>query len=158
MDNGYDVGNHTNTHVNFSKVDGNRSMEEVGKVYEILDKIIPGKYVNIVALPFGSPYNLEHDNMKYIFNASYNGKEYITKSALRVGWKAESSPFANDFNPKFLKRIRAYDNNGVEFDIEMNFKLLEKTRYISDGDADTVVIHSGEENLLNDTKKQIKTY
>ena len=40
----------------------------------------------------------------------------------------------------------------------MNFKLLEKTRYISDGDADTVVIHSGEENLLNDTKKQIKTY
>ena len=122
--NGYDIGNHTYSHVNFSKVDGTKSMEEVGKIYEILEGIIPNKYVNIVALPFGSPYNLEHDNMNYIFNSNYNGKDYVTKSALRVGWKAESSPFSKEFNPKFLKRIRAYDNDGKEFDIQMNFFFL----------------------------------
>ena len=158
VDHGYDVGNHTYTHVNFSKVDSKRSEEEVGKVYEILDKIIPHKYVNIIALPFGSPYSLEHDNMQYIFNTNYNGKNYVTKSTLRVGWKAESSPFSNDFNPKFLKRIRAYDNNGKEFDIEMNFKLLEDTRYISDGDVDTVVTKENKINLLNSTNKTVKTY
>ena len=97
--------------------------------------------------------------MKYIFNTNYNNKEYITKSALRVGWKAESSPFYRDFNPKFLKRIRAYDNNGVDFDIEMNFNLLEKTRYISDGDKDTIVVPSSEEDYIENTyDKKVITY
>ena len=86
--------------------------------------------------------------MEYIFNANYNNKEYITKAALRVGWKAEESPFSINFNSKFLKRIRAYDNNGVEFDIEMNFKLLEDTKYISDGNKDKVVIQSEKEQLI----------
>lgn len=159
IDNGYDIGNHTYTHVNFSQVDSNKSIEEVGKLYELLDKIIPGKYVNIVALPFGSPYKLDHENMQYIFNTNYNGKEYITKSTLRVGWKSESSPFSQDFNPKFLKRIRAYDNDGKEFDIEMNFKLLENNRYISDGNKDTIVVPNAEEHLINQTyEKKIITY
>lgn len=159
VNNGYDIGNHTYTHVNFSKVDGNRSQEEVGRVYEILDSIIPNKYVNIVALPFGSPYKLEHDNMKYIFNTNYNNKTYETKSALRVGWKAESSPFDKDFNPKFLKRIRAYDNEGKEFDISMNFKLLESNRYISDGNIDTIVIPNDYNEFLgNNYDKQVITY
>lgn len=159
VENGYDIGNHTYSHVDFTDVDVNKSMEQVGRIYELLDRIIPGKYVNIVALPFGSPYNLEHENMQYIFDSIYNEKNYKTKSALRVGWKAESSPYSIDFNPKFLKRIRAYDNNGEEFDIEMNFKLLENTRYISDGNKDTVVIPSVKSQLLNkNIEKQIKIY
>ena len=140
VENGYDIGNHTFSHVNFTEVNSNISQQEVGSMYEILEGIIPNKYVNIVALPFGSPYSLEHENMNYIFNSKYNGKEYITKAALRVGWKSESSPFSIDFNSKFLKRIRAYDNEGKEFDIKMNFELLEKNRYISDGNKDKIVI------------------
>ena len=147
---GYDVGNHTYSHVDFTKVDGEKSKEEVGSVYEILDKTIPGKYVNIVALPFGSPYKYNHDNMQYILNCDYNGKNYKTKSALRVGWKAESSPFDIDFEPTFLKRIRAYDNEGVEFDIEMNFKLLENSRYISDGDINTIVIPENKKEKMSE--------
>lgn len=150
IENGYDIGNHTYSHVDFTKVDSNKTQQEVGSMYEILDNIIPDKYVNIIALPFGSPYSLNHDNMKYIFNSSYNGKEYETKAALRVGWKTESSPFNIDFNPKFLKRIRAYDNNGIDFDIKMNFELLEKNRYISDGNIDTIVTLKEKESLIND--------
>ena len=159
VNNGYDIGNHTYSHVNFSNVNNLKTQEEVGKIYEILDKIIPDKYVNIIALPFGSPYNLQHKNMPYIFNSNYNNKTYETKSTLRVGWKAESSPFSNEFNPKFLKRIRAYDNNGEEFDIQMNFDLLKKSRYISDGNVDNIVIPSSKSNLLNSNlQKEIKLY
>jgi len=104
IENGYDIGNHTYSHVNFSNVDTKKSQEEVGKIYEIFDNIIPEKYVNIVALPFGSPYSLDHVNMEYIFNSNYNGKTYETKAALRVGWEAECSPFSDEFNPKFLKK------------------------------------------------------
>ena len=86
--------------------------------------------------------------MNYIFKANYNSKEYITKGALRVGWKAESSPYNIDFNPKFIKRIRAYDNNGEEFDIKMNFKLLEETRYISDGNSKNIVVPQNKIELI----------
>ena len=153
--NGYDIGNHSYSHVDFTKIDINETMEEIGSVYELLEKVIPGKYVDIVALPFGSPYKYEHENMKYILEGNYNGKEYKTKATLRVGWKAETSPFDKEFTPNFLKRIRAYDNNGKEFDIEMNFKLLENTRYISDGDVDNIVIPI--DNMEKIGKKYKKT-
>jgi len=159
VENGYDIGNHTYSHVDFTDVDANKSMEQVGRIYEMLDSIIPEKYVNIVALPFGSPYSLEHENMQYIFNSNYNNHNYQTKSTLRVGWKSESSPYHINFNPKFLKRIRAYDNNGEEFDIKMNFKLLESTRYISDGDKNIIAIPSSKLELLNNNiQKEVKTY
>lgn len=149
IENGYDIGNHTYSHVNFSNVDYNKTQEEVGSMYNILENIIPNKYVNIVALPFGSPYSLEHENMNYIFDSNYNGKNYKTKATLRVGWKSESSPFSIDFNPKFLKRIRAYDNEGKDFDIDMNFKLLNENRYVSDGNIDTVVVPLEQKQLFN---------
>ena len=152
---GYDIGNHTYSHVDFTKVDSEKSKKEVGSVYELLNKIIPGKFVNIVALPFGSPYKYNHDNMKYILNTDYNGKTYKTKAALRVGWKAECSPFDKDFESTFLKRIRAYDNEGVEFDIEMNFKLLEKSKFISDGDKKTVVVPKEKEQFLSENSKKM---
>ena len=159
IEHGYDVGNHTYSHVDFTKVDSVNTQNEVGKLYQILDNIIPNKYVNIIALPFGSPYSIEHENMEYIFNSIYNGKNYETKATLRVGWKSENSPFHIDFNPKFLKRIRAYDNNGIEFDIEMNFKLLEKTRYISDGDMQKIVIPEEKVNLIKELySKELISY
>lgn len=159
VDNGYDIGNHTWNHVDFTKIDTNKTQEEVGKIYEILDSLIPNKYINVIALPFGSPYTLGHENMNYIFNSYYNGKDYVTKAALRVGWKAESSPFNVGFNSKFLKRIRAYDNNNKEFDIEMNFKLLNSTRYISDGNIENIVVPKEKVNFIGNVyTKELITY
>lgn len=156
--NGYDVGNHTLNHSDFTKISEEKSHEEVGGLYQILDNIIPNDYVNIVALPFGSPYKTTHKNYQAILNSNYNSKNYKTKAALRVGWEAELSPFNIKFNSTFLKRIRAYDNNGEDFDIEMNFKLLEKKRYISDGDKSTIVIPKDKEQELIKTDKKIITY
>ena len=159
VENGYDIGNHTYSHVDFTKVNSLETQKEVGKLYEILDNIIPNKYVNIIALPFGSPYSIEHENMKYIFDTVYGENTYKTKATLRVGWKSENSPYHIDFNPKFLKRIRAYDNNGVEFDIEMNFKLLENTKYISDGAIEKIVIPENKTNLVKELySKELISY
>lgn len=125
----------------------------------ILWKVLyPGKYVNIVALPFGSPYKKTHANYPYILNGEYDGKPYETKAALRVGWESELSPFDSSFDPTFLKRCRAYDNNGKDFDIEMNFKLLDKDRYISDGDIDAIVVPRNLESKLKETDLNVITY
>ena len=68
------------------------------------------------------------------------------------------SPFNKNFDKTFLKRIRAYDNKGVDFDIEMNFKLLEKNRFISDGNSDIITIPSASESNLIETDKKVVKY
>jgi len=158
VDNGYDIGNHTKNHVNFSTASATTSQEEVGYMYEKLEQIIPGKYVNIIALPYGSPGVKSHNNFKYVLNGSYNGKEYKTISALRVGWMSEVSPFSKNFDKTFLKRIRAYDNNGKEFDIKASFEALKSSKYISDGDKDTIVIPNEKKDNLMETEKKVVTY
>ena len=159
IDNGYDIGNHTYSHVDFTTVSKDKSVQEVGSMYNLLDKYIPGKYVNIVALPFGSPYDKDHDNFNSILNGFYNDKEYNTIATLRVGWEADYSPFNKNFDKTFLKRIRAYDNNGKEFDIEMNFDILENNRYISDGDKNTITIPKAKEDKINNLYNlNVKTY
>ncbi|MDD2180865.1 MAG: polysaccharide deacetylase family protein [Bacilli bacterium] len=150
INNGYDVGNHSYGHSDFTKIDETKAKQEIGRLYNLLDEIIKDKYVNIVALPFGSPYDMEHKNFKYILKGKYENHEYETKSTLRVGWESELSPFNKNFNPLFLKRIRAYDNLGNDFDIEHNFKILEKNRYISDGDKTTVVIPEEKAEKIKD--------
>ena len=151
IENGYEVGNHTKGHNNFSNIDSNKTQEVVGYMYDKLEGILGDKYSKIVALPFGSPYNREHSNYKYIINGEYNGKSYETVAALRVGWEPEVSPFNVNFDKTFLKRCRAYDNNGVDFDIEMVFRMLDKSRYISDGNVDTIVTSSDNLNLINNS-------
>ena len=158
VDNGYDIGNHTQTHLDIKKSSSDRVQKEIAYVYDKLEEMIPGKYVKIIALPFGSPYVKTHDNFKYVLSTTYNDKTYDTEAALRVGWEPEVSCFDKDFDKTFLKRCRAYDNNGKEFDIEMVFKNLEKNRYISDGDPNTITIKESNKDKLVETNMKITTY
>lgn len=155
---GYDVGNHTMNHSDFTKIDVEQANQEVGGLYHLLDTVLLERYVSIVALPFGSPYKETHQNFSIIMDSNYQGKNYHTKAALRVGWEAEYSCFDKEFNPKFLKRIRAYDNDGEDFDIQMNFKLLENNRYISDGDPNTIVILEKDKEKIENTNLRIRSY
>ena len=157
VDNGYDVGNHTQTHLDIKKSSGDRVQKEIAYVYDELEKIIPGKYVKIIALPFGSPYVKTNENFKYVLSTNYDGKTYDTEAALRVGWEPEVSPYDKDFD--FLKRCRAYDNNGKEFDINMVFTNLENNRYVSDGNSDTIIAKSDKESSINNNyDKKVITY
>lgn len=158
IENGYDIGNHTTTHPDFTTISKEKTQEVVGKMYQKLDEVLPDKYVHIIAMPFGSPYNKNHENFKLMLKGTYNGYNYETESMLRVGWESEVSPFNKNFDKTFLKRCRAYDNNGKEFDIEMVFKSLEKNKYISDGDKDLIVIPKKEESNLNSNYTNIVVY
>ena len=158
VENGYDVGNHTQYHLDIKKSSSEQVQKEIAYVYNELEKIIPNKYAKIIALPFGSPYSKDNENYKYVLSGSYDGVSYETVAALRVGWEPEVSCFDKDFDMTFLKRCRAYDNNGKEFDIEMVFKNLEKKRYVSDGNVDTIVIKESDEAKLSDTNLKVITY
>ncbi len=159
IENGYDIGNHTQNHLDIKKATGDQVQKEIVYVYNELEKLIPGKYVKIIALPFGSPYSRDNENYKYVLSSSYDGKSYETEAALRVGWEPEVSCYDKDFDKTFLKRCRAYDNNGEEFDIEMVFNNLKTTRYVSDGNSDTIVIRESDlKNLNSSSDKKVITY
>ena len=158
VDNGYDVGSHTTNHANFTEIGINKTQEVVGKMYKKLDSVLGERYVKIIALPYGSPYKKDHVNYPYIIKGKYEDYSYETESLLRVGWESEVSPFNKTFDKYFLKRCRAYDNNGKEFDIEMVFKNLEKNRYISDGDINRVVIKESMKENLNNNIKNVISY
>ena len=146
-------------HTDFTKVDTSKTQLEIGNLYKLLYSKVSNKYVNIVALPFGSPYKKSHNNFNYIIKGNVDGYSYETKATLRVGWEADYSPFDINFDPLLIKRIRAYDNNGKEFDIKMNFKLLESKKYVSDGDVNTIVIPDKVKNNLNNSKNlEVITY
>lgn len=160
VDNGYDIGNHTESHNDLANTTKEKTQSVIASVYQKLDNIIPGKYVNIIALPFGKPTSRTHSNYEYILNGESNGYSYKTHAALRVGWEPEVSPYNKSFNITYIKRCRAYDNNGREFDIESVFKNLEKNRYISDGMKDVITIKEQDKSSLNENiqNKKIVTY
>ncbi len=148
INNGYDIGNHTKGHVNFSDASISKVQSSIAYMYQKLDEIIPGKYLNVIALPYGSPFTKKHEIFPYILEGEHNGYKYKTDSTLRVGWDSEYSPFHQNFDKTFLTRIRAWDNNGEDFDIEMGFNLLKETRYISDGNKETIVIPKSKKKYL----------
>lgn len=140
VDNGYDIGNHTYDHVQLGGLSPAELEKQVGQMYKVLDEIIPGRYVNIIALPFGSPEAADKPQYEKIFAGTYEGFSYTTKATLLCAWTRSYSPFVRDYNKTQIRRIRAYDNGGVYWDIEDNFKQLNNgKRYISDGDPDTIV-------------------
>ena len=157
VDNGYDIGNHTSNHLHLDRISENKVQEEIATLYDKLDEIIPNKYVKIIALPFGKPSGKNHKNFKYAIKSEYNNKEYKSEGVLRVGWDSNESPYSKNFDPHFIKRARAYDNNGRDFDIKMVFNLLEKTRYISDGNSSTIVINN-KHNLRENLNKKVILY
>ena len=154
VENGYDIGNHTWNHAHLNECTAEEIEYQVGSIYKLLDSIIPGKYVNIVALPFGSPEHISEDTPQYkkIFEGTYDGFSYSSKASLLCAWTRSFSPFNKQFDITAIRRIRGYDNNGVFFDIQDNFEALNAgTRYISDGDPDTIVIHKEDEKWLGKT-------
>jgi hypothetical protein len=158
VDNGYDIGNHTKNHVDFKNSNINKTQEEVAYMYKLFDDKIPNKYLHVVALPYGSPGKKSHPNFPYILSGTYENYNYQTEGTLQVGWDAEYSPFHASFDKTFMKRVRAWDNNGSDFDIEMVFKNLDKNRYISDGNQKTIVITNDKYLNINIKDKKIIKY
>ena len=151
INNGYDIGNHTYDHVSLAGKDIEFAKYQVAMQYENLKSVIGDKYVDIVALPLGQPNNYGDPVCQAIYDISIGDNNHKTSSLLKVGWEPEYSPFDKRVNIRYLKRVRAYDNNGEEYDLKSTFELLEKERYVSDGDIDTITIDAKDENKLGNT-------
>lgn len=119
---GFEIGNHTNTHVYLNKVTPEEIQQEIGKVSNEVEDLT-GYKIRALALPFGIT---SKEYAEYIHTGEYDGKTYENKAILLVG----ASPTYGSNNEKTnmlrLPRVRARGGNKeVECDLYWWLEKLE---------------------------------
>lgn len=158
VEKGFDIGNHTIGHENFTNLGPEEIQKAVGENAIFLESIIKDYTINTLALPFGSrPKNKEYE--KYLQRGKYEEKIYDNIAILNVGWKPSVSPIDKKFNPYSIQRVRASETNvdGVGmYDWLDYFDKHPEKRYISDGNPKVVTVPKKFEEKVDKDKVKDK--
>lgn len=120
---GFEIGNHTNTHVYLNKASSETIQKEIGTVSNLVEDLV-GYRINSLALPFGIS---SKEYKEYIAKGSYDGREYENKIILLVGANPAPSPNSEKLNLLSLPRVRATGGNKlVECDLYYWLDVMEK--------------------------------
>jgi peptidoglycan/xylan/chitin deacetylase (PgdA/CDA1 family) len=159
VENGYDVGNHTMSHVDFksSKYQNAEAIQKAlaVQVQRLENEIKDESYrVNTLALPYG--HRPKTDALqKFLAKGSYDGTEYENVAVLNVGWDPYYSPVDKRFDQTTIHRIRAgvieVDNVGI-LDWLESFEKHPTRKYISDGEKDIITIPARLKEQLDESK------
>ncbi len=163
LENGMDIGNHSRTHANFTKISGEDLQKEIGAQAQYLEGFIKeeGYVVNTIALPFGS--RPKDDSLTgFLKEGTYEGISYENIAILNVGWLPAHSPYDTRFNFESIPRIRAsemkVDNVGMYNYIEY-FDKYPSERFISDGFPEIITIPDDKVELITtNSDKEIYVY
>lgn len=124
IDKGFEIGNHTSTHVNFSKASIETIQKEVGTVANLVSKLTNGYNVSALALPYGIS---SKEYKSYIAEGEYDGKPYKNEIILLVGSTPVYSASNEKTNLLALPRVRARGGNkAVNQDLYYWLEIMEK--------------------------------
>lgn len=137
---GMEIGNHTLNHKNLKRDIKSLSqlVEQLGKPQYLLESLVPGAKINSLALPFGIWPAQEW--REYLYHGQYEGVPYSHDAVLLVG-SNPAKPFNHTgYSPQAMPRIRAsnFPDGNLKNFLDNALTRLDKTRYISDGDPDTI--------------------
>ncbi len=160
IDLGFDIGNHTYSHPQLSKLTKEQIEKEMAKVVKIVKEARPDYVVNSLARPFG----ISSKNFKEaMYKGSFEGTNYENKATFAVGSNPSTGIYNTDFNLLNVARVRAGKGN-QELDSDFWFAFFEKhpeQRFISDGNPNLVVVPAKDEHKLDKNKvgtREIITY
>lgn len=120
---GFEIGNHTNTHVYLNKASAETIQKEIGTVSNKVNELI-GYKINSLALPYGIS---SKDYKEYIAKGTYDEQEYENKIILLVGSNPAPSPTSEKLNLLSLPRVRATGGNKrVDCDLYYWLDVMEK--------------------------------
>lgn len=137
IDNGYEIGNHSYDHDKLNSLGAIGIQKSLGKEQEFLSTLVDYE-MHHVSIPYG--LRPSDALIQYVFDGTYQDLTYHNDSAVNVGWNPIHSPAHLKFNAHSINRITCGED-----DFELNYWLdyfLEhpEKRYISDGDASTLVL------------------
>ncbi|MVU81395.1 polysaccharide deacetylase family protein [Nocardia sp. ET3-3] len=129
---GYDIGAHTATHPNLSRLDATDVQRELVQNVRAITTAVPGTAIRSMALPLGV-YPVDH---ALATSGTWDGTSYTFGAVLLVGANPAPSPFATTMDPTALPRIRS-GRSPIPFDSTYWLDRLNAdptSRYTSDGD------------------------
>jgi peptidoglycan/xylan/chitin deacetylase (PgdA/CDA1 family) len=147
LENGYEFGNHTVGHVNLRETPDEEIKSELARAEDLIIELAPGAEVSVLAVPFGM--YPEGGDTRIFEGWEYEGRQYELEAALMVGAEPAPSPVHADFEPMWIPRINADDEQlGRWFSfVEENPGIM----YVSDGNPDTITIPEDVHSWLVDT-------
>lgn len=155
LDNGYEIGNHTQNHANLKKVTKDKLLYQICEVEKNVREVLGKNVMFSFSYPFGQrPINKELD--KYVLEGKCNDIEYNYDIAFKEGPSMQLVPAAHkDFNPINAPRLRG--NKGEKNNQDMwgylkRYERYPQRKYISDGDSDTIVVPKDKEKYINKEK------
>lgn len=134
---GMEVGNHTATHVNL----GEATSDEVRR--EILTQDQEIRRTGLSPATLAYPFGATPDEPGLALRGTVGAAEYRYRGAFLVGANPAPSPYAADFAPAAIPRIRSQDATGADAAF-CSTVWLDKlaaapaTRYTSDGDPNHI--------------------
>ncbi len=161
IEKGFEIGNHTKTHVSLPQVKTVQKMlEEVGGNQVLMNEIVPGYAFNSFSLPFG---NASKDLKEYVIKGNYQGVDYKHSAVVLVGANPAPSPVSPKFDPLALPRVRSTGQKKVECDLAWWLDTLGRgsSQYVSDGNTDTVTVPKDKQKNVDMSRlngKQLITY
>lgn len=139
IDKGFEIGNHTYTHINLKKASSAEIIQkEIGMNQKVIQELIPGYIMETLSMPYGLP---SKDLQEYVYRGRFNDIKYDHKGIMEVGWDPSVSPIHKNFNPLSVHRVRATGIVRVDADLHWWLsKLSIDEQYVSDGDPGTVTV------------------
>ncbi len=139
---GMEIGDHTATHANLRQLSDAGVQSEVRAGLKVITDAVPGIAVTTMALPFGAhPHNAALD---------HRGSGYDFAGVMLVGSGPARSPYAEGFDPLEVPRIRSGRRTGDQaFTSTYWLPKLMATRYVSDGNPDTIAFPKTRQADLN---------
>jgi hypothetical protein len=136
-DQGFELCNHTLWHARLDKYSDAVVQEQIARGQLAIDSAVPGYKVRTFALPLGMwPKNRALAKAgSWTDPKTKNVVRYDNQAILEVSGGPTESPYDPKFNPLSIKRIEV-----VGTQMENTLERLDKngTRYVSDGDPNTV--------------------
>ncbi|QXE36486.1 polysaccharide deacetylase family protein [Streptomyces sp. GMY02] len=133
-DHGHEIGNHTDRHQNLRSLDQAGATKAIAGGQQAIVKAAPGTRVTSLALPFGA--------MPQQAGVAARGTGYRYDGVYLVGANPSVSPFAKNFTPQAIPRIRSAGPKDADAEFGSSRWLdkiaAAKSWYVSDGDPNTV--------------------
>ncbi len=151
IDNGYDIGNHSNGHEDLSTLSADAIQKTLAINKEKIESHLNGYEVKTLALPFGKRPKDEKLE-EFIYNGKYGDIDYNNIAVLNVGWNPASSPISKKFNYKSINRVQA---GSMEYQLDYWIDYFEKNpdnKYISDGNVNVITVPENLEEYIDYNK------
>ena len=135
---GCDLQNHTYNHHYFGRMEDGAIVREIAQGKASVEQMAPGAQVNILALPGGQ--HPRSKNEAILRNGEAGGIHYANRAVVDAWGGPAPSPVSRKFNPFRIPRIEPIeDGDGLTHWLDY-LKTHPKSRYISDGNPNTVTL------------------